>query len=74
MSMRDTFKDYGFHLQMPLCNRCIHRKQTLLKENSMGLSCQILNHIPEELLSCQEDECEHFEQDEKQAILFEGII
>lgn len=74
MSMRDTFTDYGFHLQMPLCNRCVHRKQMLLEENNTGLSCEILDQIPEELLSCSEDECEHFEQDEKQSILFDGII
>lgn len=74
MAMKDTMKDLGFHLQVPLCNRCIHRKQKLLAENNVGLSCEILDEIPEELLSCIENDCEHFEKDEKQAILFDGII
>ena len=74
MAMRDDMKNLGFHLQVPLCNRCLHRKQKLFEENDTGLSCEILGEIPEELLSCSEDDCEHFEEDKKQAILFDGII
>lgn len=74
MAMRDMMEDRGFHLQMPLCNRCLHRKQQLFDDNQTGLSCEILEEIPKELLSCSEDECEHFEEDEIQATLLDGII
>ncbi len=74
MAMRDILQDFGFHLQAPLCNRCIHRRQNLLDDPGKPLECKRRGKIPAELLSCEQDDCEDFEEDEEQARLFEGIL
>ena len=74
LAMRDSMQDLGFHLQVPLCNRCIHRMQRLLDDPTSPLECRILGEIPPPLLSCGQDDCEDFEEDEGQARLFEGLL
>ena len=74
MAMRDSMEDFGFHLQVPLCNRCVHRRQNLLDDPGEPLSCARREKIPAALLSCEQDDCEDFEEDEKQALLFEGLL
>ena len=38
------------------------------------LACARREKIPAALLSCEQDDCEDFEEDEKQALLFEGLL
>lgn len=74
MALRDLSEDTGFHLRIPLCNRCLHRRHRLPGEDGEALTCAVRGNIPLSLLSCEEDDCERFEEDEAQARLFDGLL